>query len=225
MTDPRKNGFTLLEILVAMAIFSITLATLYATFRSFLTSADLVTHDIRRQEQFRLGLQAMRADLEQIFLPQPPRYNPPGFNEDPDIFRFVAEEISVGGSLFSHLQFASRNHLETGPGAIPGAAKIHYYVHRHGNRFDLHRSDKAFVSENEPNPCTDPVLVKDIHTFSLTFTDSRGIEHKTWDSDGEPFSYTVPTRVTIEIQIAGEDDAGHQIKTAFFLPVSRKVTK
>ncbi len=225
MTDPEKNGFTLLEILVAMVIFSITLTTLYATFRSFLTSADLVTHDIRRQEQFRLGLQAMRADLEMIILPRPPRYHPPGFNEDPDIFRFAAAETNVGGSFFSQLQFASLNHLETGPGAIPGAARIHYYVHRNGNRFDLHRSDRTFVSENGPDPCTDPVLVKDIHTFSLTFTDSRGTEHNTWDSDADTFEFTIPTQVIIAIQTAGQDDAGHKIRTAFFLPVSRKVEK
>jgi prepilin-type N-terminal cleavage/methylation domain-containing protein len=225
MADPRENGFTLLEILVAMVIFSITLTTLYATFRSFLTSADLVTRDIHEQEQFRMGIQAMRADLELIILPQPPRYHPPGFNEDPDIFRFAAEETSVSGSFFSQLQFVSLNHLETGPGAIPGAARIHYYVHRHGNRFDLHRSDRALFSEEEPNPCTNPVLVKNIHTFSLTFTDSRGTEHKTWDSDADTFEFTIPAQVIIDIQTTGEDDAGHQIRTAVFLPVSRKVEK
>jgi type II secretion system protein J len=224
MTDPRKNGFTLLEILVAMVILAVTLAALYAVFRTFVTSADLVKHDIQRQERFRLGMQVMAADLEQVFLSRPPRYHPPDFNEDPDLFRFVATETGIAGNFFSQLQFTSLNHLHSGPAAIHGAGRILYYVHRHGNRFDLHRSDRSYLSEDNPDPCRDPVLIKNINAFSLTFTDSRGTEHTTWDSEADAFAFTLPTQVIIDIQTAQEDTL-HQIKTAVFLPVSRTVKK
>ncbi|MCA1794047.1 MAG: type II secretion system protein J [Desulfotignum sp.] len=224
MTNPKKNGFTLLEILVAMTILAITLAALYAVFRTFVTSAELVKHDIQRQERFRLGMQVMAADLEQVLLSRPPRYHPPGFNEDPDMFRFVATKTGIGGNFFSQLQFTSLNHLDSGPTAIHGTGRILYYVHRHGNRFDLHRSDRSYLSEDNPDPCRDPVLIKDIHAFSLTFTDSRGTEHTIWDSDADAFAFTLPTRVIIDIQTAQEESL-HRIKTAVFLPISRKVEK
>ncbi len=77
MTDPGKYGFTLMEILVAMTIFSVTLLTLFSTFRTISTSSEQVQKEIQRQERIQQCLNVITADLDQIFLPRPPRYHRP----------------------------------------------------------------------------------------------------------------------------------------------------
>lgn len=221
MTDTQRNGFTLVEILVAVTLFSIVLLTVFTVFRTFLSTTDRVTTGLYHEEQLRQGIQIMAADLAQVFVTQPPRYHPPGFNQDPDRFRFVAEQTSLDGQVFSYLQFASLRHLDLGPGHIPGVAVIRYYVHRHGTRFDLHRSDRMYLADADPDPCRDPVLVKNVDTFSLTFTDRRGMDHPVWDSDAGRFEYAFPAQVTIEIQTAG-NHAGPPVSTAVFIPVIRQ---
>lgn len=222
MTDTQRNGFTLVEILVAVTLFSIIVLTVFTVFRTFLSTTDRVTTGLHHEEQIRQGIQVMTADLARVFVPQPPRYHPPESNQDPDRFRFAAEQTSMDGREFSHLQFASLNHLDLEPGHIPGVAVIRYYVHRHGTRFDLHRSDRMYLADTEIDPCRDPVLVKDLDRFSLTFTDRRGMDHPVWDSDDGRFEYAFPVRVTIEIQTAG-DHTGPPVSTAVAIPVAREM--
>jgi prepilin-type N-terminal cleavage/methylation domain-containing protein len=222
MTDPGKYGFTLLEILVAMTILSITLLTLLSTFRTISTSSERIKNEIRRYERIRQCLDVMTADLEQIYLPRPPRYHPPDFNQPPDPYRFLGTEDGIDGAFFAHLQFPSLNHMDLGPGYIHGAGRIHYYVHRHENRFDLHRFDSTFLSDAAPDPCIDPVLIKDIHAFSLTFTDGEGTDSSTWDSESDRFDHTFPSRITISLTPA-EEVTSEPIQTTVLLPVSRQV--
>ncbi len=222
MTDPGKYGFTLMEILVAMTIFSVTLLTLFSTFRTISTSSEQVQKEIQRQERIQQCLNVITADLDQIFLPRPPRYHRPEPNQPPDPYRFVGTENGIDGTFFSRLQFSSLNHLDLGPGHIHGAGQIHYYVHRHGTRFDLHRFDSSFLSNAAPDPCIDPVLFKDIHTFSLTFTDIEGTDHSVWDSESDRFDHTFPARVKITLAPAEEKNK-ESIRAAVTIPVARQV--
>ena len=222
MTDPGKQGFTLLEILVAMTIFSVTLLTLFSTFRTVTSSSEQVRNEIHRHERIQQCLQVIAADLEQIVLPRPPRYHPPNVNQSPDPYRFLGTETGIQGTFFSRLQFSTLNHLDLGPGYIHGAGRIHYYVHRHENRLDLHRFDGTFLSDSDPDPCIDPVLFRDIQDFSLTFTDIDGNDHSVWDSESDRFGHTFPSRITISLTPA-EKDTREAVQTTVLLPVSRQV--
>ena len=221
-SDSDINGFTLLEILVAMVIFSVTMMTLFSSVKTFLHSADQVKSELSVDGRFSTGLQIMAADLEQIFILQPPRYRKPGFNDDPDLYRFSGTDELVDGTLFSRLVFASTHHLNLGQDTRHGVARITYYVHPQGNSFNLHRSDLLFPYDTEVNPCTDPILARDIHSFTLTFIAHQGDEHDFWDSDAESFEFALPARVTIALQMAPEP-SGRQIDTGMTLPVSRRV--
>jgi prepilin-type N-terminal cleavage/methylation domain-containing protein len=224
MSDRGKFGFTLLEVLVAMTIFSVTMLALFSTFRTVSTSSDRLRNDIRYHERIQQCIQIITADLEQIYLSRPPRYHPPDINQLPDPYRFKGSEAGIDGLFFSQLEFASLNHLDLGPGYIHGAGRLHYYVHRHGNRFDLHRFDGTFVSDSSPDPCADPVLLKDIGTFSLTFTDLEGTDHSEWDSESDRFDHTVPNRISIAVALA-QERTGETVRITIPLPVTREVKK
>jgi hypothetical protein len=97
-------------------------------------------------------------------------------------------------------------------------------VHPQGIFFNLHRSDRLFPYETEIDPCTDPILARHIHGFTLTFLDHQGEEHDSWDSDAESFDFALPARVTISLQMAPEP-SGRQLNTGIALPVSRRVSQ
>ena len=213
------QGFTLIEIMVATLIFSVTLLTLFSAFNAFLSSGSLVKNEITQNERFRPGLKTMLSDLEQIFILPPPRYIKPSFNSQPDPFAFTGSPAETGGNKFSQLSFTSLNH--SGPVAAPenGVAKITYYVNRHEDRFDLHRSDSLTPYPNEPDPCSDPILFRDITGFKLTYTDMNGEEHDSWDSESKEFSFIFPA--TVQIKILGANST-RPIITAITLPTNRK---
>ncbi len=221
MTDSGKYGFTLMEILVAMVIFSVTLLTLFSTFRTVSSSSEQVRNEIRRQERIQQCLNVITSDLEQVFLPRPPRYHAPAPSQTPGPFRLVGTETGIDGTLFSQMQFSSLNHLDLGSGHIYGAGQIHYYVHRHGTRFDLHRFDGSSLSHATPDPCIDPVLFRGLRTFSVTFTDIEGTDHSIWDSESDRFDHTFPSRVNIVL--APLEEKTEPIRAAIPLPVSRQV--
>jgi general secretion pathway protein J len=219
---PDMKGFTLLEILVAMVVFSVIMVTLFSSVNTFLHSADQVKTELSVESRFNAGLQALTADLEQTFVLQTPRYRRPGFNDDPDPYRFTGAQEHVDGTLFSRLAFASTHHLRPANDHRHGVARITYYVHPRGDDFNLHRSDTLFPFDTEVNPCTDPILVQHIQTFSITYTDRQGEAHDTWDSDRRAFEFGFPARVSLVIELSPEK-SGRQIRTGIFLPVSRTV--
>lgn len=214
------QGFTLIEILVATLIFSVTLLTLFSAFNAFLSSGSLVKNEVTQNDRFRLGLKTILSDLEQIFVLHPPRYIKPEFNSQPDSFAFKGTPADDGGNDFSQLSFTSLNHsgLVADPGN--GVAKIVYYVNRHEDRFDLLRSDRLAPYPDEPDPCSDPVLFKDITGFKLTYTDINGDEHDSWDSESKEFNFIFPAKVQMKIMLGA--NSRRSIVTAITLPTNRK---
>ena len=216
------QGFTLLEILVAMVIFSVTMMTLFSSVKIFLNSADQVKKELSLEDRYVSGLQVMRSDLAQVFVLQPPRYRQPVFGDEPDIYRFSASKESIDGTLFCRLEFASTRHLQLGHDSRYGVARITYYVHQKGEGFNLHRSDRLFPYDTDISPCTDPVLMNHIQEFTLTFVDRQGEEHDTWDSNDKSFEFTFPARIAIAVTLSGKSSGKH-FKTSMSLPVTRTV--
>lgn len=220
----RNRGFTLVEILIAMVIFAITMLTLFSAFSAFVSSSDFVTSEISRSKRFRFGLGVMNDDLKQVFLVQYPRYVRPEFDSDPDPYRFVGSLSDVDADRFSELTFTSTRHISFGPFGRSGVARITYYVHSHDGRTDLHRSDRLPPFGDEKNPCTDPVLFRDIIGFKLSYAGDDGEETDTWDSESEGRDYRFPVRVTIQVSARSGDSEFTQ-ETAILLPVNREASE
>jgi len=216
------QGFTLIEILVAMVIFSITMITLFSAFNAFLSSGRLVKNEVIQNDRFRLGLKTIFSDLEQIFVLQPPRYIKPELNSEPDPYAFVGTQSDVGGGKFSQLSFTNLNHASLGTNPGNGVAKIVYYVTRRKDRFDLLRSDRLAPYPEELDPCSDPVLFKDITGFKLSYTDIFGDEHESWDSESKAFNFIFPVKVQIQIEL-GQNSGNRSIVTSIALPTNREV--
>ncbi|OQY00800.1 MAG: hypothetical protein B6I26_05845 [Desulfobacteraceae bacterium 4572_130] len=220
----KSKGFTLVEILLAVAIFGILMITLFFSFDSFITSGNAIKNEILEIERKNI-FKKISIDLKSIYILHAPRYLKPEFDSSFDDFRFLGDETSIGGSFFSRLKFVSSNHVALGDDTRTGMAQIIYYIRLNDeNKFDLCRSDNLLCFQDKKAKMCDPVICKNIEKFELFYVDNKNNKYKYWDSESSEFEYIIPTSVIIKIQIKQRKNIIN-LETTIKLPIYRKVLK
>ena len=222
-SDMRSNsveaGFTLVELMVTIVIFSFIMLMLFSSFSSFVSTGQKLTRAISADEDIVAGLNRIRRDFLAVYVVPNAMHGGITIDDTPDPFRFLGEQIVEGGRTFSKLSFASMAVLTPHGSADP--ARITYYVRQtFQGGFDLMRYEGD--TDTEPDPCRDPVLVRNISRFDLGFIDpDQNLSHE-WDSDDRDVDERFP--VSIQVAIAIEGEAGRPVKlgTAILLPVNRE---
>ncbi|WP_457551869.1 PulJ/GspJ family protein [Desulfobacula sp.] len=198
----RHDGFTLVELLVSVMIFSIIISTLFFSFKAFIISSERVKQDLTNSEKIKTVLKRINRDLESLFVVQAPRYKKPEFNSDPDPYRLIGEEVTVGQDIFSSIVFTSLAHTLLGLDQRTGVARIAYYLKGGGNdTYDLYRADSLLPFPEELESCYDPILCKGISKFEIVYTDSKGNNYRYWNSDDKEFKYTFPASIDLKIAL------------------------
>ncbi|RJP86068.1 MAG: prepilin-type N-terminal cleavage/methylation domain-containing protein [Desulfobacteraceae bacterium] len=223
-----RQGFTLLEILIAIFIFSIVITTIFGTFNAVISRTESIKNGTGDYEMARTCLNRMVSDLSAIYIDQKPLYEPPDFDDDPDPYGFVGKSEFYGGKSFSQLRFASTEHLSMTGKIENGIAEIVYYVKEindpdTGTQYVLKRSDTLYpekdAGEFEPKD-SDPVLCENIEELTFVYFDAEGKEYEEWDSDSDNVKYATPSAVEIRLKIANGAQ-GYPFTTTTRLPVYR----
>lgn len=227
--DTCHQGFTLLEILVAISIFAIVATMIYSSFNAVLSKNEAIKENTAVFEMANNTLHRMSMDLKGTFVEQYPEYQVPDINDPPDPYRFHVEEAHVGGRKAATLSFVSSEHLPISSIGISGLARIRYYAEPSDNARDdtfvIKRSDTAFPYDidltRRHETDRDPVICKNVESFVLTLVDMDGQLHPTWDSDSERHQFSSPRAVILEIVIATENGR-HEFTTRVDIPVYRE---
>lgn len=213
LTKNNCKGFTLVEILIAVLIFSIIIFTLFSSFKAFIVSSEAIKKEVAHSEKIRTIFKRISMDLESIFVLQPPRYKKPEF--DPDPYRFIGKEVTVGQRVVSSMAFTSCAHAKPGADQREGVARIAYYLKENEkNKYDLYRTDSLPPFPEEMASCSDPVLCRDISGFEIVYKDVNKNEYRDWDSDAEEFNYMFPASIDFKITL----DSGKR-QRAFILSI------
>ncbi len=206
ITD-RCKGFTLVEVLVAILIFSIVMTTLFSSFKAFIISSEYVKSDVAHGEKIRNVLKRINMDFGALVVLQAPRYKKPEFNSEPDPYSFIGKEETIGQNVVSSVVFTSLAHVILGADQRAGVARITYYLKENqNNTYNLYRADSLFPFPEEEESCTNPVLCRDISGFELVYTDFNGDEHRYWNSDDQEFKYTFPTSIDLKITLGSGEN-------------------
>ncbi len=213
----NKYGFTLIEILLAITIFSMIMLTLFSSLRLFVDSASIIKKEVLQIEKTTLSFKQIRKDLQMIFITQPPRYSKPDFDSEPDPYRFEGE--------MSELSFASLCYVEYSNDFFEGVVRIVYYLRpleKH-NLFDLCRKQLLHPYGNIEKSCIDPVVVTNVSNVKLSYIDHNGDDHDSWDSESSEVEYRFPTAINFNIEFDNNSQADitRKIETSVFLPVNR----
>jgi len=221
----RKNhqqGFTLIEILVAIFILAIVTSLVMGSFDRIFSDADYINTGTDLHEMGSACLNRIALDLKSIHVTSYPQYTPPGIDDEPEIHRVKGETRNTGGQTFGWLRFTSLAHLAFNQDIQEGIAEIVYYVQQTpDNVFILRRADRLYPYPEEfEEREADPVLCEQLRSFEIIYYDAEGHEFEEWDSESDEMDYSTPRAIGVKFSI-GTEETHFVFSSQFTLPAYR----
>lgn len=216
------QGFTLVEVLLAILIFGIMMTALYSAFHLQFMNTDAVGQNMRMNEAALTCLSQMANDLQSLTITERIMYNPSEVAEKPDVYR-IRGELNEGdtGSL-AKLRFASSNHTSISSRMPGGVGEIVYYLDPlTEGRYFLRRADYNVFEAPDEVDGQDPILCDDVTSLKFVYYDQDGNELETWDSDSDSVSFATPRAVRIQLAI-GDPENPDRFDVMVHLPVYRE---
>ncbi len=157
----RERGFTLMEVLIAVAILSVVLAAIYSTFFLSNKAIEGMDESMLRLQESRKALDIIRCELESSYY---------GVN-DASAFLKVQDRDFYGRQA-SQLSFTAFSTLR------PGLPRISYYVEDKDGKLNLLKKIESPYSKEETEGVD---IIEDLEGFSIEakYNDTWV---KTWDT-------------------------------------------
>ena len=213
----QSRGFTLVEILIAIFILVLVMATVYVSYSGILKTAHQMEEERDIYKMARASMDRMIKDLSSL-------------QSSAGTFDLRAEKKTLSSREFHSIYFWSASHLVFSDIDEEGRpASIGYYVRENEDRksFSLWRTD---VSGSKPDSSKNAeggfIICKNIDVFRLTFYDSEDRETDSWDSSfstGGDTTGKTPAAVKIELFLvnANDEEKPYKFMTKVFLPVKK----
>lgn len=227
MTKSAKahiKGFTLLEILITMAILAIVLSVIYSSFTKTLAEMNETESEADMYQMARIALDRMREDLECSILLEIKEM--PGEEGGSRTMEFIGKNEVIDDRDADTLTFLSTKHISLDKeDEYSGLTRIAFYIKKNEDEegFCLYRSDTPEL-ENAPEDKTGGVILCDnLFSVNLTYYNTEGDDYDQWDSSEEESKDKLPAMVTIQLQFMNEAYPEEPLKfaTAVALPMAK----
>ena len=211
------KGFTLVEILIAIFILSLVMATVYASYTGTLKNSRQLEEEGNIYKMARASMDRIIKDLSSL-------------QKSSGSFDLHAEKKNSGNREFHSVSFWSASHLAFGENeSEERPAEISYYVREDddGKSFSLLRSDLSGAKPDQTKKADSGFIIcKNIDTFRLTFYDAAGGESDSWSASSVPGQEKgkAPEAIKIELFLVNPADSEKPYKfmTKVFLPVKEQ---
>lgn len=218
----QNQGFTLLEILIALFIFGVMVTTIFGSFKFVFGSVDTIEKGMTDYDMAKDCFNRMIGDLHALHVAQPPAYRPPENADGQDPYRIVGDVTFSGETGFGRLRFTSLAHVPLGKDKRTGIAEIIYYAEQQTDGSHvIKRSDRLEFAEPYEEKSNDPILCENVRSLEFTFINSEGEDGRIWDSDSSDFDYATPRAIRIKLTL-GTDENPHTFETMVVLPPYRE---
>lgn len=202
-----KPGFTLLELLVSMAVFAITASIAYGIYDSVFSVVSNVDQGAGFNRRAGVVFEQMNLDLLGLYKGRS------GFFRGSDVAAADAEEPV--------LQFTSSAHLFFDPTLLPvSMTTVAYHLRPDPETptWSLYRSDQpfSFGGSTAENRSRMLLLCENVAAFSVTYVDAAGRELKRWQPrsaglETSPEDRHFPALIRVELVLTGSgNEAGKQ---------------
>jgi general secretion pathway protein J len=218
----QLRGFTLIEILLAIFIFSIVLAAIYGSYTGTFRAIDTVESQAAVFRQARIAMARMTEDLASSY------YS----DMITDMEKFVGTEQEVRGMRADTLRFISKAHLVFNDQELEaGSAQIFYEVREDvtGERLALYRHDTPVLVAGDGEDGGGLLLCDRLEEVRFYYYDAAGNEQGNWDAASADFMdkaarERIPRMVAIKLSFANDKDpeAPYIFMTSIILPISRE---
>ncbi len=175
-------GFTLLEMLVAIAILTIILGAVYSTFFLSNKALDGVDNTLLKLRECRMTLDTIGREMDSAL-----------YNRSSTFPVFKMEDRDLYGRQASKLAFTAFSPL------VPGLSLVSYYVDDNGGKLTLMKKiHSSYIPDNPEDKGVD--LIENIRAFSVEANlDGKWV--RTWDAaemDGVPQELRVTITFTMK---------------------------
>ncbi len=212
-----KQGFTLLEILMAIAIFAVVIALAYSSYNATFHIIHGAGVQAEIYSKARVAMERIQEDLESFY---------PG---EQMIFKGTTESIKEYRA--DNLRFTSTANMRLHPRqAFAGHVIIHYQVQEdpETGTLQLFRSQQpalAGAAGKEENEDSGLLLCDNLQEVAFDYRNKEGEDMENWGDEGETMdTSSLPKLISITLRFAdGQDGEGGTVfKTALLLPAAAK---
>lgn len=219
--SPGARGFTLMEILLAIFIFSIVLSALYASYAGTFFVIDSTEAQAAVYRKARIAVGRIAEDLQSAY------YS----GQVVDNEKFVGEEREVRGHRADRLQFISRSHLVFNDQETEaGKTIIVYEVREKSNDGGLllYRHDVPELFPQDEEGTGGLILCDDLEEVRFTYYGADGNEQSSWDAAqadflDKPARERIPRLVAVMLRFinSSSPESPYTFVTSVILPISR----
>jgi len=222
---PRKdiNGFTLLEILVAIALFAAIVAMLYPTYIGTFKNMDITESYSTIYRMARITMERLSEDLQCAGIPGTGGDSGSG---DSASNLFTGKDNEIAGKNADNLEFISYKHIVFNTDNTAGRGFVKYYLKENTDEegFTLYRSDKQELGNRPEDEAEGLMVCEKVSSINFLYQDENGDAHDYWDSSSEPFKGKLPAMVSIELEFINKSDPESPIKfiTSVAIPMAKR---
>jgi general secretion pathway protein J len=189
----RDRGFTLLELLVAMAIMVILTAALYGTYFSVMRGRESAAAGMESRRELRGTLDLLRREIASAYFTT-------NTGVTKNLLKFVVEDRDIFGKPASILNFTCIVPPRSGSLPCSDQREVTYRVVERDKRLVLTRQEKELYSDAKP---AEYPQMEELEGF-LVECENSGKWVKTWDTVSNA-NGKLPTAVRITIRLKEGD--------------------
>jgi prepilin-type N-terminal cleavage/methylation domain-containing protein len=215
----QPSGFTLLEILLALAILALVLSSLFSAYSETITATELVEASREVDQGARLTLAQMADDLKSLYQQEvkgDPKDSP---------YRFQGGSGESDEEAAEILNFASTAHMGFDPaGPSMSVNRIAYVLKKSGEGaqyFQLNRRERPFADFQGQGGETEMELADNVEELAVTYGDDTRTTLTEWDSASPEHAGRPPRLVQIRLKVAAGTSGGSRTFTAVVAPMAR----
>lgn len=160
--NSRREGFTLIEVLIAVAILSIILAAIYSTFFLSHRAIEGMDESMLKLQESRMAIDILRRELDSAF-----------YREKESNTFLKVEDRDIYGKQAAQLTFTTFSPLR------PGLSKISYYIEDKDGKLSLFKKIDSPYSKEETEGVD---IIEDLEAFTVEAKyNDKWV--KTWDTE------------------------------------------
>lgn len=206
------KGFTLLEVLVSVAIMAIVLTAIYGAYTSNIETVQIARQSGLVNQTARIILDRMSRDLESAFISAPAE---PGSGETPKT-GLLGQDQEIDGRPADRLDFTSLSHVPLGKtGLRTDLCEIGYHLEADTEEEGLiiYRRDHAILDQDVTEGGHPLELSRMIWGLDIAYQDQEGEEFDTWDSFEGTHKDVLPSLVRITLTVKDQQGGEHIFRT------------
>ncbi|MBW1947656.1 MAG: prepilin-type N-terminal cleavage/methylation domain-containing protein [Deltaproteobacteria bacterium] len=204
------KGFTLLEVLISVAILAVVLGAIYGAYSSSLGVIQIARQNGRVNQTARVILDRMTRDLESTFLTE-------CLTENMPVTGLIGEDRLIHGQPADRINFTALTHLVMEKGDPPtDLCEIGYYLKwdSEDETLVIFRRDHAVPDNDLTKGGQSWELSRMVQGLNITYQDSEGNTFDDWNTLEGNRKDTLPSLIVITLTVRDELGKKHVFRTS-----------